>query len=92
MRAKKHYYGFEYWGGRHTSTGTPNTDPGPYRDRLSVAGDAELFFSRKERDAWVEDAPAGVLRDAVTKQELRKLLCGIPKRNFRDYLDSLYLK
>jgi hypothetical protein len=85
----KYFIGWEYWGGRNTTTGEPNTDPGSYRWSLSIAGEAVLFSTKKELDAWVADAPAGKIREGVTKKQLRYLRQGMEKRFFDDYFEML---
>lgn len=85
----KNFLGWEYTDGPNTTTGSPNTDPGPLHGRLSTAGSAKMFRSKKERDEWVSNAPAGVIREAVTRTELRQLLRGVNKQDFDEYLKCL---
>ena len=51
---KKQFYAFKYTDGLGTTTGTPNTDPGRFNGRLSIAGSVHSFKSSKQRDKWVE--------------------------------------
>jgi len=84
------YYGFQFSNGKNTTTGQPNPDPGFFHGRLSTAGDAKLFFSRKKRDEWVSNgcnSRGG--RIAVSKRELRKLCRGMTKKEFQEYLEYL---
>lgn len=83
------FIGWEYTDGRETTTGQPNEGPGPYHGRLSNAGSAKMFRTKKERDAWVQDAPAGVIREAVDKKQLRYLKRGFTRDEFNEYLREL---
>lgn len=85
----KGFIGWEYADGRETTTGYPNQDPGPYHGRLSTAGSAKMFRSKKERDEWVEDAPAGVIREAVNRKQLRYLERGATRDQFDEYMRYL---
>lgn len=85
----KGFIGWEYWDGRNTTTGEPNPDPGTYHGRLSIAGSAKMFHSKKERDEWVERAPAGTIREAASRTELRRLMAGFTKENFDTYVESM---
>lgn len=81
------YIGFEYWDGKGTTIGEPNRGPGQFHGRLSIAGYTTVFERRKLRDAWVEQAPPGVLREAVSKRTLRRLKSGKTLGEFRDFWD-----
>ncbi|MCF7949892.1 MAG: hypothetical protein K9M94_14995 [Spirochaetia bacterium] len=48
-----------------------------------------MFRTKKERDAWVQDAPAGVIREAVDKKQLRYLKRGFTRDEFNEYLREL---
>jgi hypothetical protein len=85
----KGFIGFEYWDGRNTTTGEPNPDPGTYHGRLSIAGSAKMFRSKKERDEWVSRAQPGKIREAVSRTELRRLMAGYTKQQFDEYMKSL---
>jgi hypothetical protein len=85
MKNKKNFYGFEFWIGRGTTTGEPNTDPGRYNGRLSIAGTPMLFDTQAERDRWVA---ADSKREAVTRKELRWLCRGLEKAAFEEMLQE----
>ena len=62
---KKHFFGFEYWDGKNTTTGNG------FRGRYSSAGTAYCFTSKKARDEWVEEGyQSRGGREACTKAEL----------------------
>lgn len=48
-----------------------------------------MFRTKKERDAWVQDAPAGVIREEVDKKQLRYLKRGFTRDEFNEYLREL---
>jgi hypothetical protein len=84
------FYGFEYTSGRNTTTGQPNEGFERFHGKLSIAGNAVLFDSRKKRDQWVNEycsSPGG--RIAVSRAELRRLCAGMENKMFSDYLDDL---
>lgn len=85
----RYYLGWEYWDGRGTTAGEPNPDPGPYHGRLSTAGSASAFWSKKERDTWITRAPAGTIREAINKTELRQLKRGYTKAQYKEYIRAL---
>jgi hypothetical protein len=79
---KRLFIGFEYWSGRNTTTGEPNKGPGKFHGRLSIAGDAKVFEGRALRDTWVESAPPGTIREAISKRTLRRLTSGLTAEEF----------
>ena len=85
MNNKKRFYGFEFLNGRNTTTGEPNTDPGRFNGRLSIAGTPEIFESQAERDEWVA---ADSKREAVTRKELRQLCRGLEKAAFEEMIED----
>jgi hypothetical protein len=85
----KGFIGWEYWDGRNTTTGEPNPDPGTYHGRLSIAGSAEIFRTKKKRQDWIDRAQPGKIREAVSRTELRRLMAGHTKQQFDEYMESL---
>lgn len=86
----KKYYAVEFWSGRNTTTGEPNTKTG----RMSIACDIEVFDSKSERDKWVENgketsAMRGNCRESVTKKELRDLKLGWSIAEFNEHLEMM---
>jgi hypothetical protein len=86
----KYFYAFEFWSGRNTTTGQPNSKTG----RMSKAGAAAAFATRSERDEWVNDGEVtsdmqGNCREAVTKKVLRHLRLGKSLYEFNCLIEEL---
>ena len=87
----KKYYGVRFLGGNRTcTTGTPNEITG----NMSIACDVQVFRSRADRDAWVNNedlyAPTGANggeRIAATKTECRRLRQGNTVEAFEEELE-----
>lgn len=85
--SKLHFYAVRYTGGNKTcTTGNPNKRT----KRYSVAISVSSFLTMEARRQWVRDArwsgeQAGQ-REAVTKVKLRKLLAGLTRAEFNDFL------
>lgn len=82
----KYFYGFEYWYGRSTTTGSPNTKT----KKLSIAGDMFVFKTKKDRDEWIKNTSykyGNAQRIAVSKAELRKLCAGMSLSDFNEWID-----
>lgn len=82
----KFFYGFEYWDGRSTTTGSPNTKTGSF----SIAGDICVFKSKKDRDEWIKNTSykyGSPQRTAVSKNELRKLSAGMSLSDFNEWIE-----
>jgi hypothetical protein len=84
------YYAFEYADGKNTTTGRPNRDPGRYRGRLSIAGQAMVFHTKQKRDEWVQSGgKSHGGRESVSIRRLRYLCRGMTAAEFTEYLDML---
>jgi hypothetical protein len=80
----KFFYGFRYFSGRSTTTGTPGR-----QGRMSRAGEMEVFQTAAERQSWLDgeklSAPCGSgggERIAVTRSQLRALCLGMTLDEF----------
>ena len=84
------FYGFEYADGIHTTTGQPNNGFERFNGRMSIAGGAVLFASKKERQSWIDDGCDSYGgRIAVNRAELRRLCAGMENEVFAEYLKEL---
>jgi hypothetical protein len=89
---KRKFYGYEFKSGTHTTCGEPNRGFERFNGRLSIAGDAKLFYSKKERDEWIQNYRGfNAGRVAVSRAELRRLCAGMENENFAEYLEMLEL-
>lgn len=79
-RASRYFYGFEFLGGKGTTTGEPNRRTG----RCSIAGTFRAFHSAVDLDRWINAAPAGRERLAVALPRLRALLSGKTTDEFKE--------
>lgn len=88
------YYGIRFFGGRFTTTGTPNLQTGHY----SIACDIQVFRSKEDRDEWVSNedlyAPSGLgggERIAATKKQCRDCRLGSSIADFEAILNNAEL-
>ena len=90
IKNKKMFFGFEYADGTSTTCGEPNKGFEKFNGRLSIAGGAVVFTSKKERDVWVSSGCSSYGgRIAVSRPELRRMCAGMESERYREYIESL---
>jgi hypothetical protein len=90
----KYFYGFRYFSGRNTTTGTPNHKNG----KLSIAGIGAAFKSKEALNAWLlkEDRTkswglgGGIREPLRNRKHLRQLKAGLDWRQFCEYINYMH--
>lgn len=87
---KQLYYGFRYFSGHATTTGSPHSLTG----HLSIAGSLDVFSSQQRLDVWLDaekrTAPCGCEggeRVQLTKKEARNHRLGESVDDFEEEID-----
>lgn len=78
----KYYYGFQYWGGRNTTTGNCNRLTGRY----SIAGDVKVFYNLADLKNWLDQPYRRDSREKVSLKKLRSLCQGMTVKDFYEMI------
>lgn len=84
----KHYYGFQFYSGRKTTTGEPGL-----RGYCSIAGSLVKFDSKSELDHWISNGKItsdmqGNCRQRVLRKDIYKLCRGDSAESLIEFFEE----